>query len=460
MRWDVVVVGDGPAGSTVARLLAGWGHAVVLVGPGTSSERAESLPPSIRRLLRLVEVEEPGGLARSAGNLVYWGADEPRIETFQDVYGFHVRRSAWDHHLRGLYRGETIHAKAKGFDGRAVVLEDGRVVEGWFVLDCSGRRGVLGKDLRVLEPNRTACLCGTWAVDEAPGYTVIESYQDGWAWSVPSDAGRRQVACMVDSAVTRLVRQHGRRATYRGELSKTRAFSKMLTGRSPERPILGWDATGYTSARFAGPNWLLLGDAGSFLDPLSSYGVRKAMASAWLAAVVVHTALRHPERRALAVSYYDEREKQVYENFRRRTAQFWGDAGDDEFYARRAEGEAFYRQADVVEAWEALRRAAGLRLRLAENVTKEVHAGIEGTEIVGREALAAPGWPRGLQYVQGVDVLRLVEMAPQFGQVPDLFEAYNRTAQPVELSRFASVLSVLIACGVLRNEYNHGNQGC
>lgn len=101
-----------------------------------------------------------------------------------------------------------------------------------------------------------------------------------------------------------------------------------------------------------------------------------------------------------------------------------------------------------------------MRLKVAECVTREVHAGIEGNEIVGREALAAPGWPRGLQYVQGVDVLKLVEMAPKFGQVPDLFEAYNRSAQPVELSRFVSVLSVLIACGVLRNEYNQGNQGC
>ena len=34
---------------------------------------------------------------------------------------------------------------------------------------------------------------------------------------------------------------------------------------------------------------LLAGDAGSFIDPLSSAGVKKALASAWLAAVAVST---------------------------------------------------------------------------------------------------------------------------------------------------------------------------
>jgi len=112
-----VVLGDGPAGSTAARLLAGWGQTVLLVGPGRSLERVESLPPSIRRLLRLVAVDEPEGGSRSAGNLVYWGSDEARVETFRGGYGFHVKRAEWDRHLRGLYRGEAIHAKARASTG-------------------------------------------------------------------------------------------------------------------------------------------------------------------------------------------------------------------------------------------------------------------------------------------------------------------------------------------------------
>ena len=50
----------------------------------------------------------------------------------------------------------------------------------------------------------------------------------------------------------------------------------------------------YSSERPAGDTWLLVGDAASFIDPLSSAGVKKAMASGWLAAVALNTALAEP----------------------------------------------------------------------------------------------------------------------------------------------------------------------
>ena len=43
----------------------------------------------------------------------------------------------------------------------------------------------------------------------------------------------------------------------------------------------------YDATRFVDGDVLLVGDAGSFLDPLSSAGVKKALASGWLAAVAV-----------------------------------------------------------------------------------------------------------------------------------------------------------------------------
>jgi hypothetical protein len=259
---------------------------------------------------------------------------------------------------------------------------------------------------------------------------------------------------MVDYDLTALERGRGAAATYFAELRKTRAIGALLADAAPAGAVWGCDATSYSSVRFVDGNCLLAGDAGSAVDPLSSYGVRKAMGSAWLAAVAVHTSIRHPERRELALRYYEEREQQVFQNLERRTGPYFAQAGEHDFFSGRAtaSAEPFYRQADLADAWEALRTGHSIRLRPHPGVRREIRAGIEGNEIVPRQALVAPGLPEGLQFVQGVDLVKLVELAPEFSQVPDLFAAYNRAAPPVALPNFAGVLSLLVANGVLRHE--------
>ena len=53
---DVLVVGAGPAGAAAARLLAAWGHDVVVIDkPGGEAARlAESIPPSADKILRAI----------------------------------------------------------------------------------------------------------------------------------------------------------------------------------------------------------------------------------------------------------------------------------------------------------------------------------------------------------------------------------------------------------------------
>ena len=44
----------------------------------------------------------------------------------------------------------------------------------------------------------------------------------------------------------------------------------------------------------------------------------------------------------------------------------------------------------------------------------------------------------------------MAELAPQFTQVPDLYEAYNRACTPAALPDFLTALSTLVAKGVLK----------
>jgi len=64
-------------------------------------------------------------------------------------------------------------------------------------------------------------------------------------------------------------------AKYPGEIGKTRVIAAMAAEGALER---AWAcaASMYDATCYAGDRWLLVGDAGSFLEPLSSFGVKSA----------------------------------------------------------------------------------------------------------------------------------------------------------------------------------------
>ncbi len=78
---------------------------------------------------------------------------------------------------------------------------------------------------------------------------------------------------------------------------------------------MGMGRVDVSRAALRGDRWLLVGDAGSFIDPLSSAGVKKALASGWLAAVVAHTWLTQPEMRPHALGFFEDRETEIHRRF-------------------------------------------------------------------------------------------------------------------------------------------------
>lgn len=454
---DAVILGSGPAGATAARLLAQWGHSVAIAtAPATRHSMAECLPPSTHKVFRFLGIE--GAVAeaaffRTAGNTVWWGGSRRRVEPYPESSGCQVLRRDFDRLLLGL-------AEAAG----ARVLAAGAPPpQARFTLDCSGRAGVLARAYRIRPGKaRTVALCGVWRSGAGwrlpnTSHTLVEAYGDGWAWSVPLSRTVRHVAFMVDPAETKLLRGGGLAPLYRAELAKTRAFQRIFARASLTGAPWGRDASPYTSRQFSGPGFLLVGDAGSCIDPLSSFGVKKAMVSAWTAAVTAHTVLRKPEMREVALRFFDERERQVYEGYRKQASGWSRRAAMEEaqpFWGSRGElGEpvaaAALDEARVRAALQTLREKPSIRLCRGDGVTTIRRAGIAGRELVLHDALLGPGAGESLDFIANVDVCRLVEMAPHHGQVPDLFEAYNRAAAPVELPHFLTALSSLLAARVL-----------
>ena len=478
-RFDVVILGGGPAGAAVGRLLSHWGHSVLLLDKAAraSNGLAESLPPSTQKLLTqigVLDAVERAGFLRATGNTIWWGFGGRRVEPFQRVPGYQVHRPAFDRVLLDCARaaGAVVRTEARvrdllfPDDRSAVVEYDAggrrRSAVCRFVLDCSGRAGLIGRRFRQAEPGyRTCALVGVW---DAPAgwdlpddtHTIVETYDQGWMWSVPTSRATRHVGAMVDRASPTAAGGRALASAYRVEMAKAANLSRVLEGASLQR-VWACDASLYSSERYAGPQFLLIGDAGSFIDPLSSFGVKKALASAWLGAIAVHTCLTHPDRQDVALDFFAQWERDVYAKHLGRSREFAREAQarhPHPFWASRAAagagpspaGDAVEaRDPGVLAAFERLRQAPSMRLTLAGDVRFEPRPVIRDREIVLEDAFAGPA----SRFFGNVDLVQLAGIACRHTAVPDVFEDYCRTCAPVPFPSVVSGLSLLVARGIL-----------
>ena len=522
---DVLVMGGGPAGCAAARLLAVWGLDVVLVerslgtrgGGAAGRGLAESLPPSARKPLAatgLLSVVESAGFHPNTGNTALWNGEQRSDGFGAGRTGFHIDRARFDRLLREsaasagakVARG-AVRPPEQGRDGGWVVqVEWGPRGDGpgdrrstssklrpkW-LLDCTGRTGVLARRNRTLEHEaptlavlrRYESLAGDdgWPAIE-PGHALAESFDRGWAWSVPMSDRERHVALMLDPELHPVMADApDLSAAIETEVAATRLIRQVVQGGRPVGEAWAVAASMYSSSSAADGRALLVGDAASFVDPMSSYGVKKALASAWLAAVVVRTAIGDSAMEGAAVRLYCQREREMYmalrdgladqvqgqgvplagplaaqvgspPSFWERRAAWLADRGGPatELVPGSAAGTRLRDDPGVVAAFRELRAGSGL-LRAGTRRTVE-RPMVVGNRIVMAPALVTGRFPDGVRYLHDVDLLRVAQMAPTGGDPGLLFEKYaawaaQEGAPPVELADFLGTLAVLVADGVL-----------
>jgi hypothetical protein len=346
-----------------------------------------------------------------------------------------------------------------------------------WVVDATGRHGLLARQEKRRPDRSTTTLAlvgmwgraGSWPAEHAH-HALVESYADGWAWSLPLDDELRCVAAMIEGGSA--TKRRDIAAMLARELAKTRHIGPALRGATLDGEAWACSASLYRASRFGRARLLLAGDAGSFIDPLSSFGVKKALSSGWLAGIAAHTALVDPAAVETAVEFFDRREAEVYRRYRSLSVGFFeraaGAYGTDYWMkraraARRAGGEDSSEAADpdrlapevpepaVRRAFDVIRARASLDAIPGSSLRRVHLPGIEGHRIVLQEHLASDAFPEGLRYVRGVDLRGLVVSAPGHTEVPDAWAAYNGIGPPVTLPDYLTALATAFAAGLLEH---------
>src|SRR5712691_1856115 len=240
--YDVIVVGGGPAGSTVSTLVAMAGHRVLLLEKEKFPryQIGESLLPvtvhGICRLLGVYEELEKAAFVLKRGGTFRWGKNpEPWTFSFAVSDAFSGPTSvAWQVERMKFDKILLDNAKAKGVEVRencsvADVLEDsGRVcgvlfsgsdgirreARGKFVIDASGNRSRIqsriGGDRHYSEFFKNIAIFGYFEGGKrlpAPnsGNILCAAFNSGWIWYIPLSETLTSVGAVVRREALELV---------------------------------------------------------------------------------------------------------------------------------------------------------------------------------------------------------------------------------------------------------------
>lgn len=354
---DVIVIGGGPAGSTVSTVLAQHGLRVQLF----ERERfprfhiGESLIPEtywvLERIGMLDEMRKSPFVHKHSVQFIsangklsapfYFWDNKPHecSQTWQVV------RSEFDHMMlnnarkHGVVADEGVQVTDVMFEGdRAtgvrIRTQDGATqeIQAKVVVDASGQSGLIQhkRKSRVWDPELNKGAIWTYwenayrDTGKNEGATMVIQTPDrqGWFWYIPLHNNRVSIGIVGPFAHLFKGRENHEK-TYTEEIERCPALQERLVN---AKRVTGHFATrdySYRSTEVAGNGWVLVGDAFAFLDPLYSSGVLLALKSGELAGDAIAEGLKNNDVSAAQLGKWGPEFNRGVDRMRRLVCEFY-----------------------------------------------------------------------------------------------------------------------------------------
>jgi halogenation protein CepH len=373
IEFDVVVVGGGPGGSTLASLVAMQGSRVLLLEQEffPRYQIGESLLPStvhgICRMTGVADELAKAGFPLKRGGTFRWGArPDPWTFSFSisprmaspTSFAYQVERSKFDKIL--LDNARRVGADVREGCSVTEVIADPDRVRGVrytdsdgnerqalarFVVDASGNKSRLyqsvGGSREYSEFFRSLALFGYFEggkrlPEPKSGNILSVAFDSGWFWYIPLSDTLTSVGAVVRQEMAAKIQGDPEKALL-ALIKECPMITDYLSG--AQRVTVGDYGKlrvrkdySYHNTEFWRPGMLLIGDAACFVDPVFSSGVHLATYSALLAARSINSILAGTVEEEPALQEFEARYRREYSVFYEFLTAFYQMHEDEQSY--------------------------------------------------------------------------------------------------------------------------------